>query len=60
MLICLFFLQPENGAANVDTVSVSSGEKLLRTVMNDEKLELYNLYVSKIIVFVFNLFHLSS
>jgi hypothetical protein len=42
--------QPEKGAdgvANVNKVSVGSGEKLLRTVMNEEKLELYNLYVSQ-------------
>lgn len=45
--IDLEFLGPEpgpDGIPRVDSVSVISGDKLLRTVMNDQKLELYGLY----------------
>lgn len=37
--------QGRDGSSIVDKVSVTSGEKLLRTVMNEQKLELYGLYV---------------
>ncbi|KAI5060265.1 hypothetical protein GOP47_0024685 [Adiantum capillus-veneris] len=36
--------QGEDGLPKADTISVGSGEKLLRTVMNEQKLELYDLY----------------
>eukprot|EP00250_Pteridium_aquilinum_P016083 c22930_g1_i3 orf=96-725(+) len=37
--------QGQDGLRMVDKVSVTSGEKVLRTVMNEQKLELYGLYV---------------
>eukprot|EP00250_Pteridium_aquilinum_P016081 c22930_g1_i1 orf=96-779(+) len=36
--------QGQDGLPMVDKVSVASGEKVLRTVMNEQKLELYGLY----------------
>jgi hypothetical protein len=53
----LEFLGPKpgrDGTMEVQMASAVSGEKLLRNIMSDNKIELYGAYVSKLIfVFVF-------